>query len=133
MELVIRTEFHSGGIDLKKLMVLTAFFLLSACTDSQSGSSSASWAFPFVKWEGHVYVITDDTVPSKNIGRMIGKVTRYSDVEGTEGQDNFSNAFKKGTVYYEINGGSTENQLAVKKENGTYIKAVEESVWRKKK
>lgn len=117
----------------RRVLILFVLMLLSACAPSQSTGSSASWAYPFVKWEGHIYVITDETVPLSKIGRSIGEVTSYSDIEGSETEDNFSNAYKKGTKYYKIKNSSTEKQIAVKKDKDTFIKAVEESVWRQTK
>ncbi|WP_078551996.1 hypothetical protein [Bacillus alkalicellulosilyticus] len=80
---------------------------------------ATSWAYSFVVWDGYVYVISDEYVTE--IGDEIGRVTRYSDMKQYSG--NFSNAYKKGTKYYSIEGISTEQAIAVEDSNGQYIKA----------
>jgi len=85
-----------------------------------SNKSLADWAYAFVVWDGHVYVITDEQV--SEIDKEIGHVTKYSDREGSY-SGNFSNANPKGTKYYSIQGISTDEAVAVQKDNGTYIKA----------
>ncbi|MEI4771354.1 hypothetical protein WAX74_17140 [Psychrobacillus sp. FJAT-51614] len=81
--------------------------------------SLASWAYPFVVWDGYVYVLTDEVVDE--VEKEIGHVTKYSDMEGTY-SGNFSNVYQKGTKYYSIVGVSTDEAIAVKND-GSYIKA----------
>jgi hypothetical protein len=80
----------------------------------------ASWTYAFVVWDGYVYVLTDETV--NEVGKEIGHVTKYSDMEGTY-SGNFSNVYPKGTKYYSIVGVNTDDAIAIKDETGKYIKA----------
>jgi len=82
--------------------------------------SLADWAYPFVVWDGYIYVISDEKV--EKVDKKIGHVTKYSDREGTY-SGNFSNVFKKGTKYYSIKGISTDEAIAVQDGNGKYKKA----------
>lgn len=83
----------------------------------------ASWAYPFVVYNHGTYVVSDEQVSKDRIGKPIGKVTRYSDREGTYG-GNFSNIYPKGIVYYKINDISPKQQIAVQADADTYVKAV---------
>lgn len=84
------------------------------------GNTFAEWAYPFVVYDGHTYVISDDYVT--DIDKKIGKVTKFSDKEGTY-YGNFSNTYKKGTKYYSIKSVSTDSAIAIE-DNGKYIKAI---------
>ena len=86
------------------------------------GSASASWAYMFVVNDGKTYVITEERVEPNQIGSSIGKVTKYSDSEGTY-SGNFSNRYPKGTIYYEIIGVEINDAIAVKENEGVYVKA----------
>lgn len=45
---------------------------------------SADWAGSFVVYSGDIYEISDDElIPSEEIDKKIGHVTKYSDEEGT--------------------------------------------------
>jgi len=70
-----------------RIGVLSALFL--ACT-LFIGSVSANWAYKFVVNDRSIYVISEEQVDPKQIGSRIGKVTTYSDQEGTY-SGNFSN------------------------------------------
>jgi len=83
----------------------------------------ANWAYPFVVWNGYTYVISDEKV--EKVGKEIGHVTKYSDMEGTY-TGNFSNAYKKGTKYFAIKGISTDEAIAVQDEKGKFVKATRE-------
>ncbi|RIX51159.1 hypothetical protein D3P08_16895 [Paenibacillus nanensis] len=83
----------------------------------------ADWASSFVVYDGGSYTVTDTEIPADQIGKKIGKVTRYSDREGTY-RGNFSNTFAKGTPYYAIQGVSAQEQIAVKGPDGRYWAAV---------
>lgn len=83
----------------------------------------ASWAYPFVVYNNSIYVVTTEPVSPDLLGERIGKVTRYSDREGTY-RGNFSNSYPKGTAYYEIHGMSPKQQIAVQAEEELYLKAV---------
>ncbi|UGB28816.1 MULTISPECIES: hypothetical protein [Bacillaceae] len=65
---------------------------------------ATSWAYPFVVWDGYIYVISDEYVTE--IDNEIGHVTRHSDME--QYSSNFSNAYKRGTKYYSIKEISTD-------------------------
>lgn len=84
---------------------------------------ATSWAYPFVVWDGYIYVISDEYVTE--IGNEIGYVTRYSDMEQYSG--NFSNAYKRGTLFYSIKDISTDQAIAVEESDGQYIKAYREA------
>lgn len=86
------------------------------------GSAYASWAFMFVVNDGNIYVITEARVEPSQIGSRIGKVTKYSDSEGTY-SGNFSNRYPKGTKYYEIIGVEINDAIAVKEIEEVYVKA----------
>lgn len=79
----------------------------------------ADWAYFFVVWDGYVYVVQDQQVDENEIGKEIGHVTRYSDREGSY-SGNFSNAYSKGTKYYELKEVSTDESIAVEPSPGTY-------------
>jgi hypothetical protein len=76
----------------------------------------------FVVNDGKIYVITGERVEPNRIGSSIGKVTKYSDSEGTY-SGNFSNRYPKGTKYYEIIGVEIKDAIAVKENEGVYVKA----------
>lgn len=84
---------------------------------------SASWAYPFVKWNNVTYVVTEEVVSETNIGKRIGEVTVYSGEEGSY-EGNFSNIYKEGTEYYEISNINTKESIAIKNDKGQFIKAV---------
>ncbi|WP_227793464.1 hypothetical protein [Paenibacillus guangzhouensis] len=86
------------------------------------GIVSASWAYLFVVNDGKIYVITDERVAPNHIGPSIGKVTKYSDSEGTY-SGNFSNRYPKGTKYYEIIGIEINDAIAIKENEMLYVKA----------
>ncbi len=80
---------------------------------------ATKWVHPFVVWNGYVYVVSEQYVTE--VGKEIGEVTKYSDMEQYPG--NFSNVFKKGTKYYSIVGINTKKSIAIQDVNGNYIKA----------
>ncbi|QGM32242.1 hypothetical protein GI482_18615 [Bacillus sp. N3536] len=77
----------------------------------------ADWAYPYVVWDGYVYVLQDEEV--NEIGKEIGHVTKYSDLEGSY-SGNFSNAYPRGTKYYEVKEVSSKEAIAVEVSSGTY-------------
>ncbi|MGM7700501.1 hypothetical protein ACSVDE_02185 [Pseudalkalibacillus sp. Hm43] len=80
---------------------------------------ATSWVYPFVVWDGFMYEVTDDYIT--DVEREIGHVTSYSDMNTMSG--NFSNAYRKGTKYYEITGVSTDEAIAVEIGKVQYKKA----------
>jgi len=101
-------------------MVILAVTLF-ACT-TYINPVSASWAFAFVVYDGSIYVTTDEHIDPEQIGSRIGAVTKYSDQEGTYA-GNFSNRYPKGTKYFAIAGINVKEAIAVKDDEGFYIKA----------
>lgn len=97
-------------------------FMLAIALLIRPAAVSADWAYPFVVYSGSLYVVTDTVVEPERIGNLLGKVTRYSDREGTYG-GNFSNAFPKGTRYYAIEGMSEKQGIAAQTEDGRYVLA----------
>lgn len=58
-------------------------------------SMSADWTYSFVVYSGNIYEISsEELVPSNEIDKKIGQVTRYSDHEGTY-SGSFSNTYLK--------------------------------------
>ncbi len=101
------------------VMILAICLLVSIAPNK---SLATSWAYPFVVWDGYLYVVTDEDVTE--IGEEIGHVTKYSDMEQYSG--NFSNSYREGTKYYAIMGVSTEEAIAIIEDEGTYRKAIRE-------
>ncbi|WP_226537450.1 hypothetical protein [Fictibacillus halophilus] len=87
-----------------------------------SKSLATSWAYPFVVWDGYIYIVEEEYVTE--IDKEIGKVTRYSDMYPQSG--NFSNVYERGTKYYAIKDVSTDEAIAVEDGSGKYKKAVRE-------
>ncbi|MEC0238544.1 hypothetical protein P4H66_01485 [Paenibacillus dokdonensis] len=108
---------------MKKIAILMSIFFLFVHTEA-----SASWAYSFVVYNSSVYAVTMEEVSSELIGNQIGKVTRFSDKEGTY-RGNFSNQYPKGTLYYAINGIDSKQQIAVKTDADTYVKAVYQRIY----
>ncbi len=104
----------------RSLFLLIAFCL--AGTLLAVKAVHADWANRFVVNEGKSYVISDRRVEAEEVDSMIGRVTKYSDVEGTY-SGNFSNYYPKGTKYYSIKGVNINEAIAVKPDNGTFIRA----------
>ena len=96
-----------------------AILLLVGC------AASTDWVSHFVVYDGELYELT--TVYTEQIGERIGKVTRYSDREGTY-RGTFSNYYKKGTKLYAIQGRS--DAIAIE-EKGRYRIAVSKGAYNK--
>ncbi|CDQ40878.1 MULTISPECIES: hypothetical protein [Virgibacillus] len=88
-------------------------------------SFATSWAYPFVVWDGSIYVVSDEYITQ--IHKEIGEVTMYSDMEQYSG--NFSNVYEKGTKYYSIEGISTDKAIAIQENNGKFKKAIREAAY----
>lgn len=85
---------------------------------------SADWAGSFVVYSGDIYEISDDElIPSNEIDKKIGQVTRYSDHEGTY-SGNFSNIYPKGTQYYSIKNIDPKEIIAIKTHEAEFVKAI---------
>ncbi|MCA1029688.1 hypothetical protein LCL95_01420 [Bacillus timonensis] len=105
------------NIHIKRFSIL--FILSISLLLLSTNTSATKWVYPFVVWDGYVYVVTDEYVDE--IDKEIGGVSVYSDMEELPG--NFSNAYKKGTAYYSIRGIKPDVSIAVQEENGKYRKA----------
>lgn len=104
---------------MKKITMF--LFILVFLTNSTV--HALSWAYPFVVWSGNVYKVTDEEVIDSLIDKRIGEVkTKPNDMGNYFG--NASNYYPKGTEYFEIRGISTDNAIAVKNEEGKWLKAV---------
>lgn len=104
---------------MKKVVILFLLFIF-ATTSVQA----LTWAYSFVVWKGNVYEVTMEKVLESNIGRYLGEVkTKPNEVTGSYYGD-ASNAYPKGTKYFEINGESTKTSIAVEVENRQWVKAV---------
>lgn len=109
----------------KYLLSIALLFVLFA-SFFPSRILATSWAYPFVVWDGYIYVISDEYVTK--IDNEIGQVTKYSDMEQYSG--NFSNAYKKGTKYYSIEGINTDEAIAIEDSDGRYIKAYKDGEYK---
>ncbi|WP_254639175.1 hypothetical protein [Cohnella sp. GbtcB17] len=103
----------------KEMYVLAMLFLTLALFGR---SAYASWAYSFVVYHGNIYVVTDERIKPSQVGEKIGKVTKYSDHEGTY-SGHFSNRYPKGTKYYRINGVQIRDAIAVREAGDVYVKA----------
>lgn len=83
----------------------------------------ANWESPFLVNKGNIYVISENHVEPEQIGTKIGKVTKYTDQEGTY-SGSFSNKYPKGTEFYEIIGVERKSAIAVQENEVLYIKAI---------
>lgn len=102
------------------MFLMSIFFAVSSFITL--GTAHADWAQRFVVNEGKSYIVSNTQVESAQIGSKIGKVTSYSDKEGTY-SGNFSNVYPKGTEYYAIKDISIKEAIAIKRDDGTFIKA----------
>jgi len=99
------------------------FFILFILTFTSS-VRALSWAYPFVVWNGKVYEVKEEKVLANQIGEKIGEVkTKPNDMTG-DYYGNASNAYPKGTNYFEINNISTKNAIAVEVGDNEWQKAV---------
>jgi hypothetical protein len=107
-------------MELQKLLSL--LFMLTVCCVYISDTAYASWAYPFVVNNGKTYAATETHIEPSQIGKKIGEVTKYSDLEGSYSR-NFSNEYQKGTEYYQIKGVSTKEAIAIKDGKNSFVKA----------
>ncbi|MDZ5473106.1 hypothetical protein SM124_15410 [Bacillus sp. 31A1R] len=106
-------------IIIKKLICIFAILLFTTA----SSVHALSWAYPFVVWKGNVYEVLEDKIPKSKVGKSIGKVkTKANERTGNYFGD-ASNYYSKGTKYYEIEGTSTDQSIAVEVEVGVWQKA----------
>jgi len=98
------------------------FIILLVAGFGMTGTAFADWANSFVVNDGNSYIVSDVQVKPEQIGSRIGKVTRYSDVEGTY-SGNFSNKYPKGTEYYKINNVDLKEGIAIKEAENQYVMA----------
>lgn len=107
-----------------------ATFTRSAPSQSDA---SASWPYPFLKWNGgKTYGVGDETVPADQVGEELGEVKReLSDVivtrEGEEPvpyeeKDGDSNVLAAGSKLYALKG-TDDDSVIVVLSGDRYIKA----------
>lgn len=105
---------------MKKITLLSLLFLLMFSVSAHA----LSWAYPFVVWEGKVYEVKkDDILTDSEIGNVIGEVKTWPNEMTGDYYGNASNAYPKGTKYYEIKGTSTSFEIAVQ-EDDHWVKAI---------
>ncbi|MBS8263906.1 hypothetical protein DYI25_05785 [Mesobacillus boroniphilus] len=105
---------------MKRTLLFFILFIFTFTTSVQA----LSWAYPFVVWNGNVYEVKEEKVLSNQIGKEIGEVkTKPNDMTGDYYGD-VSNAYPKGTKYFEINNISTKNAIAVEVGDNEWQKAV---------
>lgn len=101
------------------------FTLILGCSSQENRSprkSTADWAASFVVWNGDLYEIQSEEVDANEIEKAIGKVTHYSDYEGTY-SDGFSNKYPVGTKLYKMKNIETSENIAIEIIEGQFIKA----------
>ena len=105
------------------LLFFFVLILLSGCglkgQKVSVNQTNKDWAFDFVVWHSNIYSTSEKIT---KVGKEIGSVTKFSDVEGTY-SDGFSNKFQVGTKLYEIPDIDTKKSIAIKIQDGTYVKA----------
>ncbi|MCR8658790.1 hypothetical protein [Paenibacillus endoradicis] len=104
----------------KYLLLLISLWLVS--TFFVIESIHADWAHKFVVNDGKSFIISDNPIETDQIGSKIGKVTSFSDEEGTY-WGNFSNYYPKGTEYYSIKGVDIDEAIAIKVNDESFVKA----------
>lgn len=109
-----------GVIIMKKILPIICVF----CFITTSFVQALSWAFPFVVWKGNVYEVTDEVVHKEEIGKQIGEVKRMPNEMTGNYFGDASNAFSKGTKYFEIKAISSKEAIAVEAEEAEWVKAV---------
>lgn len=121
---------------MKKVLfvLIFGFLMLTGCSfvdgDSENEiQSSNAWVYLFVKWDNEHYVVTEEEVKEEKIGAEIGEVTSYSHQESSDTSGNFSNIYEEGTKYYEITDITREEAIAIKIQEGKFIKAVISDKW----
>lgn len=97
---------------------------LAACG---SPAATGSWAFPFVRWQGSVYVETGQTIPR---GHPIGSVNSFSTEETAIQSGTFSNVFPVGTGLYSVPGQAPDRVIAAERSGRTVELAAYEP-WRR--
>lgn len=79
-----------------------------------------SLPYPLVKWNNHVYKITNENVDE--VDKEIGVIEHHSLNEVENTPDNFSNFYSTGTKLYSIKGIDTNKSIAVQTKEGNYVK-----------
>ena len=110
------------------LLILTSSSFMDGDSVSEIQPSNA-WVYSFVKWENENYVVTEEKVKKEIIGAEIGEVTSHSDLESSDTSGNFSNIYEEGTKYYEITDINQQEAIAIKIQEGKFIKAVISDIW----
>lgn len=100
---------------------ILVFIIMLTALSYPGKASATSWAYPFVVYEGYIYVVSEESVGGEEVEKEIGSVTQYSDMESLPG--NFSNTYPVGTKYYSIKGVNAEDMIAVEESEGNFLKA----------
>lgn len=112
--------------------MICLFFLLIGCnTNSNENNrvtSSKSWAYDFVVWDGKIYKKTNESV--HDIGGEIGVIEFYYEIEGTY-QGNFSNKYSKGSKLFSINSIDTQEAIAIEVSRGVFEKLQFDGIYQK--
>ena len=119
--------------------VVLLFLLLAGCSSSTNVTTSASWAFPFVVYQGTVYALNGggEAAPGDKLGEVTFVFSDEQiepDVEkflnSTEPEDReklrsgiYGQSVPVGTAIYAIDGISPEEAIAVETEKGVYRRA----------
>ena len=104
---------------MKYLMAVIIVIFLVGC------SSFTSWAYQFLKYNDVHYIVTEKEVESYDLGVKLGEVEYYLKEE-QDSKELSSNIYPKGTEFFEINGISSAEAIAVKDVEGKIIKLVAE-------
>ncbi|MFS0727656.1 hypothetical protein [Paenibacillus sp. 1P07SE] len=110
------------------LLCLLSIISISGCGNpkiSTGTNSSADWAYSFVIWNDDIYEITDEKIDQDQIGKELGEIKQFSDTEGIY-DNGFSNRYPPGTKLYSIKGVELSEYIAIRNEDDSYIKAIDQ-------
>lgn len=85
--------------------------------------TEGSLAFPVVKWNNHIFRITNINVDT--IIEKVGEIQNSSTEEMMNTPDNYSNFYRKGTTLLAIKGVNISDAIAIRG-GDNYIKAIAE-------
>ncbi|GBF77669.1 hypothetical protein PA598K_06231 [Paenibacillus sp. 598K] len=122
-------------VRLTLLIAVAVLLFLTACSHQNNQGdaagavsneikveSQASYPFPLIIWNKHIYRVTNDKVT--DIDKEIGEIKNFSAVESEGQQDNYSNYYPKGTKIFSIVNIDTSVALAVKTGENEFVKAI---------
>lgn len=94
----------------------------SVFTPPQGTTTTASWAYPFVRWNERKYAVSITPVPK--VGQQLGSVTTYSNNEVVADQGASSNVYAAGTKLFAIPNVDPAIKIAIQTGVDTYVAAV---------